>query len=669
VYPIFVDLVAWGAKALVGIVVPIELGLPRFDIGDRFPQIHGGGVGTKEGSRRSRMRVDTRSKLGSVSRRWWPELVVGFLAGFIFLGFLGSLELWGKREQRASAETLDTVENGHWLVAEIQGRPRLEKPPLPRWTTAMLMTLTGRRDEWVVRLPCAFSALATVALVYLLGARIGGRGLALAAAMALSTMWLFIAELRQASNDGPLGLCTTLALYAAWCRMHGTARTSRSASEKPEDDLPGPRGWLLVFYLGLGLGFLCKGPIILLLVGLTVIPYLAAIGSLGMGLRRLADRAGFLTFLGLALSWPVPVLLRDPNALGVWMMEIGQKTGMLPIIHQNRSILGLALPVLVLPWPVAALTGVVLPLVRNRRVRLPWRSGAVWFPWCWAVVNLAMFSTWAVAKPNYYIPCLPGVALLVGMALIRLTRTARDPARSASTRVAAVLLGVQWLSVLLAGILTPLLSGNYLTAPDPTTIVVLVAAVTCGVVLSLVIWRRGNDVLALVPITAACAVGALIGYGILAPADNPARGHRQLALQLEHRLPPSARSLHFFHEIDEGLWFYLGNRRLVPVPGSQPRYSDSFDKVGNFIATRFPFGAASDPSMSLLDRQKLGLIDWLRNHGSEKPFLLIRTALYDRMAADLVGLVTPLYQEEGLKRNTLTLLQVNDEHRLTAAPW
>ncbi|MBV8310915.1 MAG: hypothetical protein JO344_11050, partial [Planctomycetaceae bacterium] len=80
------------------------------------------------------MRVDKRSALRSVSRRWWPEMVLGLLAGFIFLGFLGSLELWGKREQRASAEALDTVENGHWLVAEIQGRPRLEKPPLPRWT-------------------------------------------------------------------------------------------------------------------------------------------------------------------------------------------------------------------------------------------------------------------------------------------------------------------------------------------------------------------------------------------------------------------------------------------------------------------------------------------------------------------------------------------------------
>jgi hypothetical protein len=233
--------------------------------------------------------------------------------------------------------------------------------------------------------------------------------------------------------------------------------------------------------------------------------------------------------------------------------------------------------------------------------------------------------------------------------------------------VAAVLLGAQWLSILLAGILTPLLSRKYLTAADPMGVMVVVVAVVCGVILSLGIWWRGSDVLALLPITAACAVGALIGYGMLAPADNQARGHRQLARQLEYRLPSSATSLHFFHEIDEGLWFYVGNRRLLPVPGSQPRYSDSFDKVSRFITTRLPFGAASDPDYGLLDRQRLGLIDWLRNHESERPFLLIRTALFDRLATDLAGLATPLYQEQGLKRHGLTLLQVREQDRLARA--
>src|SRR5271165_7052534 len=68
----------------VGSVGPMELGLPGFDIRDRFPQVQDDGMGTEGGSRRRRMRVDKRSALRSVSRRWWPELVVGLLAGLIF---------------------------------------------------------------------------------------------------------------------------------------------------------------------------------------------------------------------------------------------------------------------------------------------------------------------------------------------------------------------------------------------------------------------------------------------------------------------------------------------------------------------------------------------------------------------------------------------------------
>ena len=73
------------------------------------------------------------------ARRWGAEALLAMVAGAAFLGFLGSTELWGKREQRASAEAIDTVDHNHWLVAQIQGRPRLEKPPLPRWSIAALM--------------------------------------------------------------------------------------------------------------------------------------------------------------------------------------------------------------------------------------------------------------------------------------------------------------------------------------------------------------------------------------------------------------------------------------------------------------------------------------------------------------------------------------------------
>ena len=79
--------------------------------------------------------MPTMSARGWV-QRFGPEALLALLAALVFLGFLGSVDLWGKREQRASAEAIDTIDHEHWLVAQIQGRPRLEKPPLPRWTIA-----------------------------------------------------------------------------------------------------------------------------------------------------------------------------------------------------------------------------------------------------------------------------------------------------------------------------------------------------------------------------------------------------------------------------------------------------------------------------------------------------------------------------------------------------
>ncbi len=218
------------------------------------------------------------------------------LALAAFLGCLGSVELWGKREQRAAAEAIDTVDHDHWLVAEIQGRPRLEKPPLPRWSIAALIKLTGCRDERIVRLPGAIAGALTVALIYALGLRMGGRELALASGLVLCSSAFFVGEMRQASNDGPLAFFTTLALYAAWRRLERASDRSPTGDHTTgaarDTEPAGAIGWCLLFYCALGLGFLTKGPIILLLAGVTLVPYLASGRRLAWGSATLIQRSG-----------------------------------------------------------------------------------------------------------------------------------------------------------------------------------------------------------------------------------------------------------------------------------------------------------------------------------------------------------------------------------------
>lgn len=577
-------------------------------------------------------------------RRWGPELALGVLAGCVFLGFLGSVDLWGKREQRASAEAIDTVDHQHWLVARIQGRPRLEKPPLPRWTIAALMTATGRRDEWVVRLPAALSALGMVALCYAFGRGLAGRSAGLAAGLTLCSTGFFISEMRQSGNDGPLAFFTTLALYAAWRRLHAP---DGALVGDTEAQAAGGRGWSILFHAALGLGFLCKGPIALVLALMTIVPYLLCARRLGVGLRRLADGWGLLVFALLALSWPVPVLLNDPNALRLWMLEMGQKAGTAGIAHRSRTPLAADWPWMTLPWAVLATTGAVLPLLPNRGAAFRPR---IWFPWWWSVGNLAMFCVWSVAKPNYFLPCIPGAAVLVGMEWVRMTRMARTA--DAAGTIARRLLQSHWVVLFVGAAVLPVVMGQV----KPTWLggsLVFALAMTGGVVASAWLWRRGADAGALAPLAGAVAIGVLVGYGRLAPLENDRRSHRELAAALERTLPPEARTVMFFHEIDEGLWFYLHDRELTAVPGSQPVYNDAFRLAEDLKHGRLEFDDAKRGAA-----QMRILFDWLRLPEHPSRYVLMLRKRYEPFAAELAPLAEPLYVEQDKRRNEVVLLRV-----------
>ena len=589
----------------------------------------------------------------------------------VFLGCLGSVELWGKREQRASAEAIDTIKHNHWLVAQIQGRPRLEKPPLPRWSIAALMILTGRRDEWMVRLPSAMSALATVALILALGRRMGGRAVGLSSALVLCSLGFFVGEMRQASNDCLLVLFTTLALYAAWRRLHDRDEIS-PAENQPRSRAyawtsPAARAWGLVFWSALGLGFLTKGPIILLLVAVTVIPYLTFSRRLTGGLHRLVDGWGLPLFAGLALSWPVAVLMEDPSALRVWSLEMSEKTGLSHILeHRQHSLLVEQWPGMVLPWTLIAVVAVLLPFLSEtmnlRRDRAgTWGtrsrgSSSLWFAWWWAMGNLVVFCSWTVAKPNYYLPCLPGMALLIGSAWVHLARAARGQGGAAVA--ARGILQTQWVLLFVAAVVAPLMVRTWL--PEvlwPWSLAIALALAT-GVAVSVHAWRRGADALTLAPVTAACAFGVLIAYGIIAPAENPQRSHRALAQRLHGLVSPGVRTLMFFNEIDEGLWFYSSGFDLAPVPGSHPRYNTAYDLAESYLSERLPFETLSDLEAKRLARDKQILIEWLDHNDPRTSYVLIRSHLYDRYAGDLASRVTPVFRETGMKRNELTLLRV-----------
>jgi len=625
------------------------------------------------------------------------------LACAVFLGFLGSVDLWGKREQRAAVEAIDTIDHNHWLVAELQGRPRLEKPPLPRWSMAGLLWLTGRRDEWMMRLPSAICGLATVVLVLALGRRMAGESVGRAAALVLCSTGFFVGEMRQASNDAPLALFTTLALYAAWRRLHDEEPSGQRAAIKPRlltgrADGAAPAGslqeepdggsvetgkatagssvWSLVFYAALGLGFLTKGPVILLLVLVALIPYLSFSGRLAWGMRRLVHGWGLSLFVILVFGWPTLVLRADPQASRVWLSEMAEQTGIWRILeHRRHSTLAGQWPAMVLPWTLIAGLGLALPFFaglpvlgsrrwnESPRASRRWVS-PIWLAWWWAMGNLAIFSVWEIAKPNYYVPCMPATALLTGTAWVRLTRTARGANRMGVA--ARAILQTQWVLLFVAAAAAPLVARPLIPWPIWTWTLAIAGALAVSVAWSAGVWRRGADELALAPIATACVLGIVIAYGHIAPAENSQRGHRTLAQALHQLVRPGTHKIMFFNEIDEGLWFYLNDLELMPVPGTHPRYKTAYDLAASDLAAHSPVLTLSDLEAERQAHDKISLMTWLDHADPNAPYLLIRKSLLDRYATDLAGRTVPLFSESGMKRNELVLLQVVGRDPITA---
>jgi 4-amino-4-deoxy-L-arabinose transferase-like glycosyltransferase len=175
------------------------------------------------------------------------------LAAALLLPGLGSAPL-----ERAEIYFVDVaramVERGDYLVPHYQGEPFFDKPPLTYWLMAAAFRLFGSSLQ-VARMVPLVATLMVIAATVWLGTLLVGRRSALRGGLVLTTTCVFIGFGRVAMSDMLLTLWSTLALTLALLAHR------RSAA-----------AWVVpALGMVLGLGFLTKGPIALLLPGLGIL--------------------------------------------------------------------------------------------------------------------------------------------------------------------------------------------------------------------------------------------------------------------------------------------------------------------------------------------------------------------------------------------------------------
>ena len=307
------------------------------------------------------------------------------------------------------------IRTGNWMDMQVPGGILYEKPVGHYWLClpfaaalhADRVDLTTCATEWAVRLPSAISALLALLGAMLLALRIFGARTAVLSVMILSTIPLFLHLGRLAHIDMPLCAAFTWAMFFLY--------TGYFEDMKSNVRIYG-------FYACLGWGMILKGPLVVILAGLTVLAMMFRLRRWNM-IWELRPVSGGALFLLIALPWYVAETIRTEGAFFeefIMKQNISRFTGVGSTYRDGeRMVLWYYIPKMIvgmLPWSLPALAAGVFFF--RRLIRLRFSRGPL-FLLLWFLTGFVFFSLSALKRGDYLLPVYPALAILTAEATSR----------------------------------------------------------------------------------------------------------------------------------------------------------------------------------------------------------------------------------------------------------
>ncbi|NVN86194.1 MAG: glycosyltransferase family 39 protein [Rhodopseudomonas sp.] len=408
-------------------------------------------------------------------------------------------------EARFAQATKQMVETGDFVDIRFQDEVRYKKPVGIYWLQALVVeTASGlglphaEVRIWLYRVPSTLGAIGAVLLTYWTALAFVTRRGAVLAGLILCSSVLLGAEARLAKTDAML-LLTVVAAMGAMARTYLTW-------QRGED--PQTPSWTIpaIFWTALAAGILLKGPLILMLVGLTVVT-LVIVDRSAAWLWKLRPLVGVPWLLLLVLPWFVAIFQRAGNAF--FVDSIGGD--MLSKITSGQESHGAPPGVYFLLfwvafWPGAPLAAMAAPAVWRAR-----REPGAQYLLAWLVPSWIVFELVVTKLPNYVLPLYPAIAILTAGALER-----RVLSRSWLTR------GAAWWFAIPTIMLTVVIIGAIALTRQPVFLAWPFAA--ASLIFGLFAWRLFDDNRAEGSVLNAVAASLFLGaavYGIVLPTLKP----------------------------------------------------------------------------------------------------------------------------------------------------
>jgi len=328
----------------------------------------------------------------------------------LFLAFSGlyavgdwSLPLLDRDEPRFAEASREMLERGDFIVPYFDNQTRFDKPPLIYWLQDGAYELFGE-NEFAARLPSGLCGALTTVVIALWGSQLYDPRTGWRAAVIFGLCLQTLVHAHAAVADMAMIAASTASAWAGWNWLAGDPRHTRR--------------WWLAFWGLLAVGFLAKGPIAWVPIGMTG----WAAGRMERGKRpgALAWILGVTLMLALVGIWGIPALVRTHGqyaAVGlgkhVVMRSVapleghGAKSGWSYIVTFPFYLLTV--------WPSFFPWSIWLPAafaglwIRRRQLRLEETYLVTGI-----VLVFGIFTLSWTKLPHYTLPAFPFMALLLG---------------------------------------------------------------------------------------------------------------------------------------------------------------------------------------------------------------------------------------------------------------
>lgn len=440
------------------------------------------------------------------------------------------IPLIDRDEPRFAQATREMIQRHEWIVPYFNQEYRFDKPILIYWMMRASYAVFGV-NEFSARLPSVASAILVALGLYYVGRRWFSAPAGFLAGFGWLTCLQVLMHGRSAVADMPMIAAVLGTQFAVFELLRGGHTPRRTA------------GLWGLLYGGLGLGFLAKGPVALVVPLLTLLLHRFVFWRRPLAWRRLHLAPGLLLTLAIMAAWGLPALARTHGLFWsagmrthVWErgLETFQGHGAFFLYYLATALFSL------FPWIAFAGDGVAV-------VRRNWNEANA-FLVAWLLGTYVLFSFYMTKLPHYVMPAFPAFFLLLGQVF----RPDFAPPRAARWWFRAVI-GVFTLAAILAWVLLRFIPFH----PDYLG---LKLAVRAGSILALalttlaLLWRAGRPQATALPLAIAALAIIVLGAGLrlVNPAIRFIRHFQSL---------PAAAACAFDHHLAEPSFVFYTNRR------------------------------------------------------------------------------------------------------------